>query len=160
MKTIKYLLDGGTPYQALKLGVLASIAIFSANAVGVPPWILFIGWVGHDVFCAQVKDIAPTFTQGIIGIFLAISISSIGSYLGSYVQNLGVPVAVFLIVFFLFFVKKAKYLNNIIAYFLGMIAWFSFNEAPEFRSIITVILTLGAGFLFAHINARVKILNF
>lgn len=159
MKTIRYLLDGATAYKALKLAALAALAIFTSNVFGVPPWILFVGWVGHDVFCETPKNIGPTYIQGVVGIFLAITISLTGGFLSNYISPLGGPLAVFLVVFFLFFVKKAKYLNNIIAYFLGMIAWFGYNESSEFDSILTVILTFGAGFLFAHINARFKILK-
>lgn len=136
--------------KSMVLGLLASISIYISVDLEIPAWVLFIGWASHDLFCPKFKNVFSVLLQEIIGMLLAFTINIIGYFLQTYIEIWGILFSVFLIVALLYWVAKAKYFNNIIAYFLGMTAWFSFQSDDIQNALPILTLSLSIGFCFGY----------
>jgi len=138
--------------QALTMGFIGATAVFTASFFHLPIWVLFVAWVSYYLFGAKPKSSLLIFIQQILGILIAITIQYGGGQLTQYIGMLGNPVMVFIVISAVFYISKAKYLNNIPAYFLGMIVWFGLQSEIIVSSFLLLVMTLIVGFTFAWLN--------
>ncbi|WP_415405789.1 DUF1097 domain-containing protein [Sulfurovum sp. CS9] len=137
---------------ATTLGVVAAISVFISSSLALPTWVLFIAWTSYYLFEANLKSASIVLVQQILGIFIAIVIQYGGTRLSHPLGELGFPLMVFVVMTAIFYISKLKYINNIPAYFLGMIVWFGSQTEPNLKTIIVLSLTLIAGYFFAWLN--------
>ncbi len=138
--------------QALTMGLTGAIAVFTASYFGIPTWVLFTAWVSYYLFGANLKTALLTFTQQILGILIAIIIQYLGTNLSEHSASFGFPAAVLIVMVGVFYISKLKHLNNIPAYFLGMIVWFGSNAEIAINNISLLGITLLSGYIFAWAN--------
>jgi len=142
--------------QALTMGLTGAISVFTASNLGLPTWVLFTAWVSYYLFGTNIKTAFLTFTQQILGVLIAITIQYIGTNLTEYSASFGFAVAVLIVMIGVFYISKLKYLNNLPAYFLGMIIWFGANTEIEINNILLLGITLLSGYTFAWINVALS----
>lgn len=82
--------------QALSLGFMGALAIFTASCFNLPTWVLFIAWVSFHLFGTNAKTAYYIFTQQFFGILIGMFIQYLGIYLSSQIASLGFPSAVFI----------------------------------------------------------------
>lgn len=146
--------------KSITLGVLASLSIFICISLHLPAWVLFIGWSSHGLFVEKPKQIFPVLFQETVGMILAFSINTIGAAISK--ENYGVLMSVFLIVSLLFWTTKLKKFNNLIVYFMGMTAWFSFQSnalKDLFILIVSLLLGFSFGLAFSFLSDKIDFLN-
>ncbi len=142
--------------QALSMGFIGATAVFTSSFFQLPTWVLFLAWVSYYLFGIKPKLSLLVFVQQMLGILIAIAIQYGGSQLTHYIGTLGLPVMVFIVVSAIFYLSKVRYLNNIPAYFLGMIVWFGFNSEININSFLLLAITLVMGFIFAWLNETIS----
>lgn len=139
--------------SAITMGIMAALAVLSSFYLALPTWVLFIAWTSYYLFESNIKSSVVVFIQQILGILIAILIQYGSTALS---EPLGFPIVVFLVMSMVFYISKLKYLNNIPAYFLGMIVWFGSQTQPNVNTILLLSVTLALGFLFAMLNSMIS----
>lgn len=139
--------------QSLAMGSLGSLAVFISFLFNLPTWVLFLGWVCYYLFDSDIKSILLTILQICLGIFVAILIQNFGTQLSLKIGNIGLYFSVFIIIGLLFNITRLEYLNNLPAYFIGMIIWFGSNELPNIKTYSLLSITVFIGYVFAITNS-------
>lgn len=142
--------------QAFTMGSTGAIAVFTASYFGLPTWVLFMAWVSYYLFGTKTKTAFIILIQQIFGILIAMVIQYLGTYLSGISASFGFPIIVFLVMIGVFYISKLKYLNNIPAYFLGMIIWFGSNSKIDINILSLLGITLFTGYTFAWINVTIN----
>lgn len=135
--------------DAITIGTMGALAVWVSSTFGLPAWVLFIGWVAYYAFGKTPLKAMNSFLLILAGIVLAMLVQYTGVWLTGYFQNFGFPVAVFFLVGFLGVIKSVKGINNLLAYFLGMIAFFGAHLSAGLSGLFQLGIPLALGFMFA-----------
>lgn len=139
--------------QTLIAAVVAAIAATISAYISVAPWIMFIGWVAYFTKPGSLNNILVSAACICLGILIGI-LAAKG--IGVLAPSLGVgafAVVVFVVASVVITVRSISYINNIPAWFLGMITYFAAHPEPSVLSISSLILTVIFGVFagyFAH----------
>lgn len=114
----------------------ASLAAASALAADLPVWAMFIGWIAF--FTRGLTTRSTLENLGCVWLGLAIGALATAA-IGMLAPQLGLPVALPLVVFVVALVVVAlrglPVLNNLLGYFLGLVAWFAAHLEPGFEHV-------------------------
>lgn len=130
-------------------GALASLISFSFH---LPSWVLFLAWVSYYLFGKSIKSALQTLPPLTFGILMGITIKLFGGSLGDYLGSFGFPIAVFILITSLSYLSKIKRLENIPAWFIGLIIFFGVHPKIELKPMIIIFITIILGFVFAYLN--------
>lgn len=142
--------------QALTMGFTGAIAVLTASYFGLPTWVLFMAWVSYYLFGTKTKTAFLILIQQVFGILIAMTIQYLGAFLSETLGVFGFSIVVFIVMIGVFYISKLKYLNNIPAYFLGMIVWFGSNSEIDINILSLLGITLLSGYAFAWINVSIS----
>lgn len=142
--------------QALTIGFTGAIAVFTASYFGLPTWVLFMAWVSYYLFGTKTKTAFLILIQQVFGILIAMIIQYLGAFLSETLAVFGFLIIVLVVMIGVFYISKLKYLNNIPAYFLGMIIWFGSNSEIDISILLLLGITLFSGYAFAWINVTIS----
>src|SRR5687767_2339119 len=111
-------------FSAIPAGIAASAA-FTSLHLGFAPWAMFIGWVAY--FTRPVSGLQGLRTWFcLLGGILAGAASVLGlDTLAPVVGSLALPLIVFVVAMVVVSMRAVRSLDNILAWFLGMIAFFA-----------------------------------
>lgn len=133
------------------MGLFGCLAVFSSISLAFPGWVLFITWVCFYLFGTSLKKSANVYLQIVLGIGLGISIELTAGLFSHAVGGLGLYLAIFMLIGSLAFLTKIQGLNDIAAWFIGLIVFFGteppLDPAPVIRLLL---LPLAAGFIFGY----------
>lgn len=113
---------------------------------------MFIAWVNYYLFVRDLRSSGRSLLQIGVGILMGVSIQSLSGVLSSILGGFGFPIAVFLLIGSLAYLSQIKGLNNIPAWFLGLIIFFCVHPEIDAISILELLIPVIAGFLFARLN--------
>jgi len=109
----------------------AAIAASASAALALPVWAMFIGWVSFFTQGASARDAmvnAACVSLGLVfGITGALALGALGPSLGAFT----LPVVVFAVAIAVVSLRAAPVFNNILCYFLGLIAFFASHLKPS-----------------------------
>lgn len=142
--------------QALAMGLTGAIAVFAASYFSLPTWVLFMAWVSYYLFGSTTKTAFLVLIQQVFGILIAMAIQYLGTALTETLASFGFPIIVFIVMIGVFYISKLKHLNNVPAYFLGMIVWFGSNSSIEIKMLPLLVMTLLFGYAFAWLNVTLN----
>lgn len=113
----------------------AALAAAGSLALSLPVWAVFVGWVA---FFTRGLNTRSTFENlacvgfGMsIGVIAALSIPQLASITG---LGLAMPAAVFVVALVVVALRGLPILNNLLGYFLGLVAWFAAHMEPSLES--------------------------
>jgi hypothetical protein len=116
--------------------VAASFTAAAALALSLPVWAMFVGWIA---FFSRGLTTRSTFENlgcvwlGLgIGALAAFSISQLAPSLG---LGLALPAVVFAVALVVVALRGLPVLNNLLGYFLGLVAWFAGHLEPSLESL-------------------------
>lgn len=141
-----------TLFVSLIMGAFGAIAVATSSFLSWPTWVMFIAWVSYYVFGRSLKTTKVSFIQIICGILMGISMQVTAGFLTGILGNLGFPAAVFLFIGSLTYITKIKILNNIPAWFIGLIIFFGIHPQIAPLAILALLPPIVAGFTFAYLN--------
>jgi hypothetical protein len=113
----------------------AAVASAASLMAGLPVWAMFIGWVaffsrGHS-FREGIANYCGVLAGICFGMGAAMAISALGPMLG----KLALPIVVFIVAMMVVSLRAMPIVNNVLAYFLGLIAYFAAHVEPSFEAL-------------------------
>jgi len=112
----------------------AAVAAGSSLLLTLPVWAMFIGWVAFFSRGLTWRDGLVNLgcvSMGIaFGMGAALSVSTLTPSLGFF----ALPVVVFVVAMIVVSLRALRVMNNLIAYFLGLIAYFAAHLEPSLES--------------------------
>jgi len=137
----------------------ASLAAAASLALSLPVWAMFVGWIA---FFSRGLTTRSTFENlgcvwlGLcIGALAALSISLLAPSLG---LGLALPTVVFAVALVVVALRGLPVLNNLLGYFLGLVAWFAGHLEPSLEglSLLASASAIGAlaGWISHHLPQR------
>jgi hypothetical protein len=134
------------------MGLFGAFAVFLSITIGWPGWVLFMTWVCFYLFGKSVKKSLNIYLQIVLGICLGILIETLGGIFSESIGMSGLYLAIFLFIGSLAFLTRIKGLNDIAAWFIGLIIFFGVEPRIEILPITKMLLLpLAAGFLFGYV---------
>ncbi|CAD5110485.1 DUF1097 domain-containing protein [Zestomonas carbonaria] len=138
--------------------VVAALAAGSSVALSVPVWAMFVGWVAFFTRGVNARDgainLACVWLGLAFGVAAALAVGALTPPLG----RLALPAVVFAVAIIVVSLRGLPLLNNVLAYFLGLIAFFASHLEPSLESLFHLggASTLGssAGWLCVKLQQR------
>lgn len=130
-------------FSAIAAGIAASAA-FTSLHLGFAPWAMFVGWVAYFTRPISVLQGLRTWLCLIGGLVLGAAAVLV---LGSLTPIMGtgaLPVVVFVVAMIVVSMRAFRTFDNILGWFLGLIAFFAAHVEPTLGSLTQLA---GAGAL-------------
>ncbi|WP_213942032.1 DUF1097 domain-containing protein [Pseudomonas sp. dw_612] len=112
----------------------AALAAGSSLLLTLPVWAMFVGWVAFFSRGLTLRDGLVNFGCVLMGIAFGMgaapSIGALAPSLGLF----ALPLVVFVVAMIVVSLRGLKVMNNIVAYFLGLIAYFASHLEPSLES--------------------------
>jgi hypothetical protein len=137
---------------AIAFGLFGAIAVTVSFSQQWPTWVMFIAWVSFYVFGKTWQSSLWAFLQIVLGMCMAVLIQLTAGLLGEVIGSLSFAASVFLYIGSLAYFARTRRLNNIPAWFLGLIILFGVHPSLEPLPILQIIIPIVAGFVFAWFN--------
>ncbi|ENO89275.1 DUF1097 domain-containing protein [Thauera linaloolentis] len=139
--------------------IASSAATLSVMAFEVPVWAMFVGWISFFTRGLNLKQGAINLACVLIGVTLGIgaahAMAALTPILGSY----AISAVVFAITVVALSLAKAPVFNNLLGFFLGLVAYFASHQPPSITTfgMLALAATLGAtaAFLAHSLQKRV-----
>ncbi|GGP73870.1 DUF1097 domain-containing protein [Saccharothrix coeruleofusca] len=121
-------------------GAVAAVAAFAADSLSFPAWAMFVGWVAWFSRPTSPVQGAHAMVCLWLGLVLAASGQLLAGALAPVAGPAALPLAVFVLALVVVGLRTTPVLNNMLAWFLGLIAFY----AAHSDEIGPALLTLGA----------------
>lgn len=136
----------------------AALAAGSSLLLSLPVWAMFVGWVAFFSRGLTLRDglvnLGCVLMGIVFGMGAALSIGALSPTFGLF----ALPIVVFVVAMVVVSLRATRTMNNIVAYFLGLIAYFAAHLAPSLESFFELggAASLGsfAGWLSHTIQRR------
>ncbi len=114
----------------------AAVASVSSLAFGLPVWAMFIGWVAFFTRGMTARDGLVNFGCVALGVAIGIAAATSIGVLGASLGMFALPVVVFVVALVVVSLRAMPLMNNILCYFLGLIAFFAAHMEPALDSLV------------------------
>lgn len=141
-----------TFFVSIIMGAFGAIGVATASSLAWPTWVMFIAWVSYYVFGRSLKTSGLSFMQILCGIIMGICMQLLAGLLTSIIGPLGFPIAVFFLIGSLTYISQIKNLNNIPAWFIGLIIFFGIHPEIAPLPLLSLLPPVIMGFIFAYLN--------
>nr|WP_315428386.1 DUF1097 domain-containing protein [uncultured Albidiferax sp.] len=125
--------------------IAAATAASLSSALALPVWAMFIGWVAFFTRGLTLKDglanLACVWFGIAVGMGAAMAIGALTPAWGL----LALPAVVFLVAVLVVSLRAVPVLNNILCYFLGLIAYFASHLPPSQGTFVLLGLAVALG---------------
>lgn len=136
--------------------VAAACASFAAAAsltLSLPVWAMFVGWIAFFsrglTTRSTVENLVCVWLGLCMGALAGLSISLLAPSLG---LGLALPIVVFAVALIVVSLRGLPILNNLLAYFLGLVAWFASHFEPSLGSLVLLASASAIGSLAGWIS--------
>jgi Protein of unknown function (DUF1097) len=137
---------------AVLLGIFGAVAVSVSFALHWPAWVMFIAWVSYYIFGKTWQSSLKAFIQIELGIVMGLFIQITGTFLSGILGSFGLDVAVFFFAGSLAYTSRIKILNNIPAWYLGLIIFFGLHPGTTLMPLVQLIIPVISGFVLAWLN--------
>lgn len=111
--------------------VVAAAAAGLSAALALPVWAMFIGWVAFFTRGISVREGIANAVSVALGLAVGMAAALALGVLGPLLGALALPLVVFVVAVVIVSLRAAPVLNNILCYFLGLIAYFASHLPPS-----------------------------
>lgn len=116
--------------------LVATMAAAAALGAGVPVWAMFIGWIA---FFSRGLTTRATL-ENLLCVWLGLGIGALAATaIGAFAPQVGLivalPAVVFVVALVVVGLRGLPVLNNLLAYFLGLVAWFAAHLEPSLEHV-------------------------
>ncbi len=123
----------------------AALAAGSSLLLSLPVWAMFVGWVAFFSRGLTWRDGLVNLGCVLMGIAFgagaALSIGALAPTLGVF----ALPVVVFAVAMIVVSLRATRTMNNVVAYFLGLISYFAAHLEPSLESFLELSGASGLG---------------
>ncbi|SER33924.1 Protein of unknown function [Lentzea xinjiangensis] len=121
-------------------GAVAAVAAFTADSLSFPAWAMFVGWVAWFSRPASPVQGLHAMVCLWLGLVLAAAGQLLAGVLAPVTGAAALPLAVFVLALVVVGLRTTPVLNNMLAWFLGLIAFY----AAHSNEIASTLLSLAA----------------
>ena len=117
--------------------ITASLAAAMALAAGLPVWAMFVGWIAF--FTRGFTTRATLDNLGCVWLGLAVGAlasTAIGALAPTFGLQLALPFVVFIVALIVVGLRGLPVFNNLLGYFLGLVAWFAAHLEPSLEGLV------------------------
>ncbi len=137
---------------AIAFGLFGAVAVTVSFAQQWPTWVMFVAWVSFYIFGRSWQGSLWAFLQIVLGMGMAVAMQLTAGLLSQVIGTFGFPASVFLYIGSLAYIARTRKLNNIPAWFLGLIILFGSHPPLEPLPILKLLVPIVSGFVFAWLN--------
>ncbi len=144
-------------------GFIGALAVLLSFSLHLPAWIVFLAWVSYYVLAKNPLAAGLLYVQMLLGIGLGAFLQLGGGYVNELMGMDGSaghfgpsPVVVFFVIGGLSLVTHLKVLNNLPAYFLGMIVFFGAHRPISSTLLLELGIPMLVGLVFAWVNSTLN----
>jgi hypothetical protein len=112
----------------------AALAAGSSLLLTLPIWAMFVGWVAFFSRGLTLRDGLVNLSCVLMGIVFGMSAALSIGVLTPSLGMFALPVVVFVVAMIVVSLRALPVMNNIVAYFLGLIAYFAAHLEPSLGS--------------------------
>ncbi|MEO3748185.1 DUF1097 domain-containing protein [Plantactinospora sp. B5E13] len=129
----------------LVAAVIAAAAAFLTEAVGLHAWAMFVGWVAWFTRPTSALHGVHAVISLWAGMLLAVVGHLIVALLSPSIGVAALPVAVFVLACVAVGMRTTPVLNNMLAWFVGLVAFFALHPDDVLTGLLTLIAASGVG---------------
>lgn len=127
------------------IGLVAAISSVIVARLGIPVWVMFIGWIAFVAGGMSAKTAAPAFVCAVLGVIFGFVGAWIIGNAGGLGQDMALLLGVFVIVSVAVAAQGLPFANLVVCYFIGMTTFFASGLAPEVSTAVLLSSGLLAG---------------
>tara|TARA_Y100001968_G_scaffold278739_1_gene274227 strand:+ start:4479 stop:4970 length:492 start_codon:yes stop_codon:yes gene_type:complete len=150
------MVNGNYLFLSLVAAITATFAATIANGLNWPVWAMFVGWVafftGKDTFSGVLATFGCLAFGLIAGNLAGLAIGSMAPKIGFW----AIAPVVFVVAFIVVSLRGLSVMNNITAYFLGLITFFAAHISPGISSTISLVVVTALGLIAAYCTASLQ----
>ncbi|NIJ67500.1 putative membrane-bound dolichyl-phosphate-mannose-protein mannosyltransferase [Sphingomonas leidyi] len=139
----------------LVAAVTAALAAAGSLALSLHIWAMFIGWIAFFTRIQSnrtaLENLACAGLGLLIGALTALAIPHLAGLVG---RGLALPAAVFVVGLVVVALRGLPVLNNLLGYFLGLVAWFAAHLEPSFEALAQLFGASAIGSLAGWVSHR------
>jgi len=126
--------------------IASSAATLSIAAFDVPVWAMFVGWISFFTRGLNLKQGVINLVCVLIGFSLGMGAAYAMTILTPLLGSYAISAVVFVVTGIALSLAKAPMFNNLLGFFLGLVAYFASHQPPSLSTftMLTVAATLGA----------------
>ncbi|MFG1278561.1 DUF1097 domain-containing protein [Xanthobacter autotrophicus] len=124
----------------------AALAAATSLALTLPVWAMFVGWIA---FFTRVQDTRTSVENlvciglgMVIGLLASLAIPQMAANFG---LGVGLPIVVFVVALVVVGLRGLPVLNNLLGYFLGLVARFAAHLDPSLESVVQLFTASAVG---------------
>lgn len=140
--------------------VASSVATISVLVFDLPIWAMFIGWISFFTRGLNLKQGTINLACVLIGVTLGIAAAHAMAALTPLLGSYAISAVVFAITGVALSLVKAPVFNNLLGFFLGLVAYFASHEPPSMATfgMLALSATLGtaAAYLAHALQRRIR----
>ncbi|ARB45277.1 MULTISPECIES: DUF1097 domain-containing protein [Gammaproteobacteria] len=139
--------------------IASSAATLSVMAFEVPVWAMFVGWISFFTRGLNLKQGVINLACVLIGVALGIAAAQVMAVLTPVLGSYAISAVVFAVTVIALSLAKAPVFNNLLGFFLGLVAYFASHQPPSVMAfgMLALAATLGAAAAFAAFSLQKKI---
>ncbi|AZF45528.1 MULTISPECIES: DUF1097 domain-containing protein [unclassified Pseudomonas] len=115
--------------------VMAAVAAGTSGMLTLPVWAMFVGWVAFFSRGLTLRhglaNLGCVWMGIAFGLLAALGIGALNPALGAW----ALPTVVFIVAMVVVSLRAVPVMNNILSYFLGLIAYFASHLEPSLESV-------------------------
>lgn len=136
----------GFVLTTLVAAAAAAAAAATSLALSLPVWAMFIGWIAFFTrglnTRGAIENLACVGLGLAIGMLASLAIAGLAPAIG---LGLALPVVVFGVALVVVSLRGLPILNNLLGYFLGLVAWFAAHLEPSLESFAQMFMASTIG---------------
>jgi hypothetical protein len=140
--------------------LVAAAAAHISLTLAIAPWAMFMGWVAFFTRTPSTAEGLRSITCVVIGLCLGAAATMTVGTLTPALGGLAFPVTVFGTALVVIAARSLPVLNNLLAYFIGLITFFAAHLEPGLLAIAELAGAVGlgslAGWLAQKAESRVR----
>jgi hypothetical protein len=114
---------------------VAALAAYVSLLFALPVWAMFVGWIAYHSRGTSPRDGALNFACFAIGLVIAMEATVAAAALAPAAGTLALPLVVLAVALTVVSLRAVPGVNNVLAYFLGLVSVFAAHAEPTFAAI-------------------------
>jgi hypothetical protein len=136
--------------------VTAAVAAAASLTAGLPVWAMFVGWVAFFSRGHGLRDGLINYSSVLAGIVFGMLAATAIAALSPSLGKTALPVVVFLVAMGVVSLRAVPVMNNLLAYFLGLIAFFAAHLEPSLDALLRLGSASAIGSTAAWVSLKVQ----
>jgi hypothetical protein len=136
--------------------LVAATAAHISLTLAIAPWAMFMGWVVYFTRAPSAAEGLRSIACVVIGLCLGAAATVTVEAVTPFLGGLALPVTVFGTALVVIAARSLPVLNNLLAYFIGLITFFAAHLEPGLAAVAELAGAVGLGSLAGWLAQKVE----